>query len=49
MINQDKNLNIRLSKELYQAYVEKADKKGKKEQRIVKISEVVREALIKNL
>ena len=48
MINQNKQLNIRLSKELYQSYEEKALKKGKKEKRIVKISEVVREALEKN-
>ena len=45
MINQDTQLTIRLSKDLYQSYADKALKKGKKEKRIVKIAEVVREAL----
>jgi hypothetical protein len=47
MINQNRHLTIRLSKELYKSYESKAIKKGKKENRIVKISEVIREALEK--
>ena len=48
MINQNKHLTIRLSTELYQSYAKKALKKGKKENRIVKMAEVIREALEKN-
>lgn len=45
MKNQDRHLTIRVSKELYETYAEKALKKSKKEKRIVKVSEVIREAL----
>lgn len=42
---QDRHLTIRMSNDLYQSYVEKALKMGQKEQRIVKISEVIKTAL----
>lgn len=45
----DKHLSVRLSLELYQKYVEKAIKRSNKENRIVKISEIVREVLGKGI
>lgn len=43
----DKHITLRLQNDLYQSYIEKALKKGQKEKRIVKISEVLRDALEK--
>jgi len=43
--SKEKPVTIRLSNKLYQHYVEKALKKGQKEKRIVRISEVMREVL----
>jgi len=45
--NKDIPVTVRLSKGLYQTYINKALKKCQKEKRIVKISEVLREALEK--
>lgn len=45
----DKHLSVRLSSELYQKYIEKAIKRSNKENRIVKISEIVREVLEKGV
>ena len=41
----EKHINIRISKELYNAFIKKALDKSNKEKRLVKLSEVVREAL----
>nr|QBM02808.1 hypothetical protein [uncultured archaeon] len=41
----DKHITLRLTSDTYQTYVEKALKRGQKEKRIVKISEVLREVL----
>jgi predicted DNA-binding protein len=45
----DKHLNIRLSSELYQKFVNIAIARSSKENRIVKISEIVREILKKGV
>lgn len=44
----DKLMAIRLPKETYQKYIEKALKKGQQEKRVVTVSEVIREVLEKN-
>lgn len=44
----DKHLTIRLSKELYEAYVKKTLARSQKEKKLIKLSEVIREALEKN-
>lgn len=41
----DKHLSVRFSSELYQKYVNEAIERSNKENRIVKVSEVVREIL----
>ena len=46
---QDKHLNIRFSKELYQKYIDKAIKRSSEEKRIVKVSEIIREVLEKGV
>jgi hypothetical protein len=46
---QDKHLNIRLDKELYQKYVNLAIKKSTEEIRIVSVSEIIREVLEKGV
>lgn len=43
--NQERPVTIRITDNLYQHYVNKALKRGQKEKRIVKISEVLREVL----
>lgn len=43
--NKEKPVTLRISNSLYQHYVEKALKRGQKEKRIVKISEIFREVL----
>lgn len=43
--NKERPVTIRLSNNLYNHYLEKAIKRTQKEKRIVKISEVLREAL----
>lgn len=43
--SRDKHLSVRLSSELYQKYVEKAIERSNKENRIVKMSEIIREVL----
>lgn len=45
--NKEIPVTIRLTKSLYNCYIEKALKKGLKEKRIIKISEVLREAIEK--
>jgi predicted DNA-binding protein len=45
----DKHLSIRISDELYQKYVEEAIKRSNTEKRIVKVSEIIREKLERNL
>lgn len=45
----DKHLSLRFSSELYQKYVERAIKRSMKENRIVKVSEVIREVLEKGI
>lgn len=47
--SKDKHMNIRLSSELYQKFIEKAIERSTKEKRVVKISEIVREALEKGV
>lgn len=41
----DKALSIRISDELYQQYVEETIKRTNKENRLVKVSEIIREVL----
>ena len=41
-IEQDRSLTIRLNSELYQKCIDKALKKGVKEGKIIKISDIVR-------
>lgn len=43
-----KALNMRIETDLYQAYVDKALKRGVKEKRLVTVSEVIREVLERN-
>ncbi len=47
--SKEKHLSVRLSSDLYQKYVEKAIERSNKENRIVKISEIVREVLEKGV
>lgn len=44
----DKHLNIRIPKELYEAYVKKTLIQSQKENRLIKISEIIRDVLEKN-
>jgi hypothetical protein len=44
----DKHLTIRITHELYEAYVKKTLAMSQKEKRLIKISEVIREILEKN-
>lgn len=44
-MDKDKSLTVRIPKELYQKYLDIAIKKSNKERRIVKVSEIVRQAL----
>jgi hypothetical protein len=46
--NKEKPVTVRLPTSLYEHYLEKALKRAQKERRIVKISEVLREALEQN-
>jgi len=43
----DKHITMRLPQDLYQSYVDAALEKGQKEKRIVNLSEVLRDALVK--
>lgn len=43
----DKHITMRIQQDVYQKYVEVAIKKGQKEKRIVNLSEVLRDALVK--
>lgn len=45
----DKHLSVRFSSELYQKYIEKAIERSNKENRIVKVSEIIREILEKSI
>jgi predicted HicB family RNase H-like nuclease len=45
----DKHLSIRISSELHKKYINKAIKKSVEMNRIVKVSEIIREALEKDL
>ena len=45
----DKHLSIRVPGELYQEYVEETIKRTNNENRLVKVSEVIREVLEKGL
>ena len=46
-MNNDKSLTVRIPIEIYQKYLDKAIEKSNNCRRIVKVSEVVREALEK--
>ena len=46
---QDKHLSVRFNSELYQKYIEKAIERSNKENRIVKVSEIIREVLEKGI
>jgi hypothetical protein len=43
-----KHLTIRVPLDLYEDYIKKAQNKGKKEHRLVRLSEVIREAMEAN-
>jgi len=45
----DKSLTIRVPAELYQQYVDETIKRTNKENRLVKVSEIIREVLEKGL
>ena len=45
----DKHLSVRFSSELYQKYIERAIERSNKENRIVKVSEIIREVLEKGI
>lgn len=44
----DRHLTIRVPHELYEAYVKKTLARSQKEKRLIKISEIIREALEQN-
>ena len=44
----DRHLSIRISEDLYKSYIKKALKRGNEEERIVKVSEIIREVLENN-
>lgn len=45
----EKAISLRLTEELYQKYVEMAIERSNKENRIVKVSEIIREVLEKGI
>lgn len=48
-MKKEKHLTIRLPLDLYQKYVDKTIAKSKKETRLIKLSEIIREILEKNI